>query len=156
MADWGPEHCPGLLTPSAQGGCAGKPRRTGKAAPTPFSSPGGWMRVRQSSSRGWEGALHAGLFAPALQLGGVTSSCRLGCLSPSAADTACPAEAADAGAGAAVSLMCPHPRMSGHRVLREQSRETEVLTGHSPVTARLPASLQRDLSTRLESQLLHL
>lgn len=77
-------------------------------------------------------------------------------LSPSAADTACPAEAADAGAGAAVSLMCPHPRMSGHRVLREQSRETEVLTGHSPVTARLPASLQRDLSTRLESQLLHL
>ena len=28
-------------------------------------------------------------------------------LSPSAADTACPAEAADAGAGAAVSLMVP-------------------------------------------------
>ena len=78
MADWGPEHCLGPLTPSAQGGYAGKPRRTRKAAPMPFSSPGGWMRIRQSSSRGWQGALHAGLFALALQLGGVTSFLQAG------------------------------------------------------------------------------
>lgn len=36
------------------------------------------MRIGQSSSRGWEGALHLGLFALALQWGGVTSLLQTG------------------------------------------------------------------------------
>lgn len=115
------------------------------------------MRIRQSSSRGWQGALHAGLFALALRLGGVTSFLQAG-LACHRVQLTLPAQqrlqTLERGRG--VSNDAPIPARQGGGSSESGAGRLRSLLDTRKSQHRLPASLQRDLSTRLESQLLHL
>lgn len=114
------------------------------------------MRIRQSSSRGWQGALHAGLFALALRLGGVTSFLQAG-LACHRVQLTLPAQqrlqTLERGRGVSNDAI---PARQGGGSSESGAGRLRSLLDNRKSQHRLPASLQGDLSTRLESQLLRL